>query len=201
MPGMEARAPERTETRRGRAGSPSLRPTAASRRASAASTCSQSPDGCLRPPVAWADQASVVIVKPGGTGTPRLVISASSQPFPPSRCRRALDPSALPLAKEYTYLGRRATPRAAFVRAPLRTVACAISSTPSVGPLGLQRKKGRPRRGLHYPAMVCERMGNVNEYSCVTGTYETLGRLLRVLTRLRRTPSTPPVTSFSTAAR
>src|SRR5712691_8690687 len=86
------------------------------------------------------------MVKPGGTGTPRLVISASSQPFPPSRCRRALDPSALPLAKEYTYLGGRATPRAAFVRAPLRTVACAIASTPSVGPLGLQRKSAEKER-------------------------------------------------------
>src|SRR5215470_15940159 len=163
MPGIEARAPERTETRRGRAGSPSLRPTAASRRARAASTCSQSPGGCLRPPDEYAAHASVVMVKPGGTVTPRLVISASSQPFPPSRCRRALDPSALPLAKAYTYLVRRA-PSPGVARAPLRTLACAISSTPSVGPRGLQRKEGRPRRGLRYPVMVCERTPDVNKY-------------------------------------
>ena len=164
MPGMEARAPERTETRRGRAGSPSLRPTAASRRASAASTCSQSPAGCLRPPAEYAAQASVVIVKPGGTVTPRFVISASSQPLPPSRCRSALDPSAFPLAKAYTYLCRRAPLLGDAVRAPLRTLACAISSTPSVGRPGLQRKKGRPRRGLRYPVMVCDGRLDVNKY-------------------------------------
>ena len=47
------------------------------------------------------------MVKPGGTGTPRLVISASSHPLPPSRWRSALDPSALPAAKKYTYFGAR----------------------------------------------------------------------------------------------
>ena len=55
----------------------------------------------------------MVIVKPGGTGTPILVISASSQPLPPSRSRIALDPSALPPAKEYTYLGVALDGRAA----------------------------------------------------------------------------------------
>jgi hypothetical protein len=39
------------------------------------------------------------MVKPGGTGTSIFVISASSQPFPPSRSRMALEPSARPLAK------------------------------------------------------------------------------------------------------
>src|SRR5258707_15538618 len=38
------------------------------------------------------------MVKPGGTGTPSFVISASSPPLPPSSGRRALDPSALPFA-------------------------------------------------------------------------------------------------------
>jgi hypothetical protein len=36
-----------------------------------------------------------------------LVISASSHPLPPSRGRSALDPSALPAAKQYTYFGAR----------------------------------------------------------------------------------------------
>src|SRR5687768_262368 len=42
------------------------------------------------------------MVKPGGTGIPRLVISASSQPLPPSRLRISDEPSALPEPKEYT---------------------------------------------------------------------------------------------------
>src|SRR6266542_2507269 len=118
------------------------------------------------------------MVKPGGTGTPRLVISASSQPFPPSRWRSALEPSALPLAKEYTYFGRRAVALEGLDRALLRALACAMRSTPSIGPVGMLRKKDRPRRGLRHPVMVCEGKRDVNKYSSATGTYETLARWL-----------------------
>src|SRR5690242_7253174 len=40
------------------------------------------------------------MVKPGGTGSPRLAISARLPPLPPSRSLRSL----LPSAKSYTYL-------------------------------------------------------------------------------------------------
>src|SRR5262245_41284604 len=69
------------------------------------------------------------MVKPGGTGMPRLVISASSEPLPPSNGRSALDPSALPAANEYTYFGTRAS---AFfrevARADFRVAECFITT-------------------------------------------------------------------------
>jgi hypothetical protein len=43
--------------------------------------------------------ASVVIVKPGGTGRPRFVISARFAPFPPRRNFWSL----LPSSNAYTY--------------------------------------------------------------------------------------------------
>src|SRR3954464_685727 len=45
------------------------------------------------------------IVKPGGTGTPRLVISARLAPLPPSTAFMSLVPSAAPLPKKYTLRG------------------------------------------------------------------------------------------------
>ena len=48
-------------------------------------------------------QASVVMVKPGGTGTPRLAISATLAPLPPKRSRIAAAPSARGAPKWYTY--------------------------------------------------------------------------------------------------
>src|ERR1044071_959969 len=45
--------------------------------------------------------ASVVMMKPGGTGRPRLVISARLAPLPPSRSLRSL----LPSVKSYTNFG------------------------------------------------------------------------------------------------
>ena len=104
MPGIDTRAPgahrdqqrplgiARAESGRG------LEP-----REMLAITWGQSPAGGRRAGRVIGAHASVVIVKPGGTGMPRLVISASSQPLPPSRLRSALDPSALPPPKEYTY--------------------------------------------------------------------------------------------------
>src|SRR3954447_4821067 len=43
------------------------------------------------------------MVKPGGTGRPRLAISARLAPLPPSRSRRPALPSALPSPKVYTH--------------------------------------------------------------------------------------------------
>src|SRR2546425_13000118 len=54
-------------------------------------------------------QTSVEIVKPGGTGRPALVISASPAPLPPSVSRIVRSPSALPLPKKNTcFLARAA---------------------------------------------------------------------------------------------
>ncbi len=47
-------------------------------------------------------QTSVEMVKPGGTGSPALVISARPAPLPPSRSFIVRLPSALPLPKKYT---------------------------------------------------------------------------------------------------
>src|SRR5579863_4755220 len=44
------------------------------------------------------------MVKPGGTGNPRLAISARLAPLPPSRSRRPALPSALPSPKVKTHL-------------------------------------------------------------------------------------------------
>jgi len=59
--------------------------------------------------------ASVVIVKPGGTGRPRLVISARFAPLPPRRSLRSLFPSG-EVVDELRYVGflfstRVSTPR------------------------------------------------------------------------------------------
>jgi len=45
----------------------------------------------------------VEIVKPGGTGTPALVISARPEPLPPRVSFMSLLPSALPPPKKKTY--------------------------------------------------------------------------------------------------
>src|SRR5262245_2199022 len=44
------------------------------------------------------------MVKPGGTGKPRLAISARQAPLPPRRLRMSARPSALRLPKRYTHL-------------------------------------------------------------------------------------------------
>src|SRR4051812_13457283 len=44
------------------------------------------------------------MVKPGGTGRPRLAISARLAPLPPNRSRSPALPSALPPPNEYTHL-------------------------------------------------------------------------------------------------
>jgi hypothetical protein len=50
MPGIESRAPLRTDTSSGSSGSPSRRPARASSRAIASSTAAASPSGLARPP-------------------------------------------------------------------------------------------------------------------------------------------------------
>src|ERR1700730_10217396 len=49
------------------------------------------------------------MVKPGGTGRPRLAISARLAPLPPKRSRRPAWPSALPSPKVKTHLPDLAT--------------------------------------------------------------------------------------------
>ena len=99
MPGMENFAPLRTETRSGSEGSPRWRPIWSStpRRARVTSVANDS--GTVES-LRYARHASVVIVKPGGTGRPSFVISARLAPFPPSRSFMDLSPSE----KSYTYL-------------------------------------------------------------------------------------------------
>src|SRR5580704_3604729 len=46
------------------------------------------------------------MVKPGGTGRPRLAISARFAPLPPRRSRISARPSALPSPKAQTHLAR-----------------------------------------------------------------------------------------------
>ena len=94
MPGIDSRAPLRTETSSGSPASPSFLPACSSRSASAPATWSSRPSG--KPPSRmYATQASVVIVKPAGTrsGPSTRVISATLAPFPPSRSRMSRDPS------------------------------------------------------------------------------------------------------------
>src|SRR5215468_2834171 len=99
IPGIENGAPERTETSSGSASSPRRLPIFPSSASRAGATSSIRPSGSRSPPAMYALHASVVMVKPGGTGRPRLVISARLAPFPPSRYFCSL----LPSSKAWTY--------------------------------------------------------------------------------------------------
>ena len=92
MPGMENLAPDLTLTSSGSAGSPSCRPIFFSSCRRCSLTSSARPAGTAPSRRYWR-QASVVMMKPGGTGRPRLVISARFAPLPPSRSFRSLFPS------------------------------------------------------------------------------------------------------------
>src|ERR1700685_2012323 len=61
------------------------------------------------------------MVKPGGTGKPRLAISARLAPLPPSRSRNPALPSALPSPKVNTHLPDFATSAAGLAAAILLT--------------------------------------------------------------------------------
>ena len=102
IPGIENGAPERTDTSSGSTSSPRRLPILASSAASAAATSSSRPSGSFSWPAMYALHASVVIVKPGGTGRPSFVISARFAPLPPSRNFCSLEPSS----KAYTYFTR-----------------------------------------------------------------------------------------------
>ena len=82
IPGIETGAPERTDTRRGRGPPPNLRPVRASRSATAVVTSSMSPSGSA-PVSMYSRHASVVMTKPGGTGSPAAVMRARPAPLPP----------------------------------------------------------------------------------------------------------------------
>ena len=96
IPGIESRAPLRTETSSGSSGSPSALPARSSRRASASSIAAPSPSGAVRSARMYSTHASVVIVKPAGTrsGPSTRVISAMPEPLPPSSSRMSREPSA-----------------------------------------------------------------------------------------------------------
>src|SRR5436305_1800778 len=51
----------------------------------------------------YSRQASVWMVKPGGTGSPARVISATPAPLPPSSFFISAVPSDFPAPKKYTY--------------------------------------------------------------------------------------------------
>src|ERR1700733_11157491 len=59
------------------------------------------------------------MVKPGGTGNPRLAISAKLAPLPPSRSRKSALPSALPSPNVKTHLPDFATSLAGWLTAGL----------------------------------------------------------------------------------
>src|ERR1700682_5199432 len=102
MPGMENFAPERTLTSSGFSPLPSFWPCNSSSLWSTASIwCSTSAETPLVR--IYSRQASVWIVKPGGTGSPALVISARPAPLPPRSSFILPLPSALPPPKEKTY--------------------------------------------------------------------------------------------------
>ena len=82
MPGMENFEPERQDTSRGLDREPKLRLLPCSIVEMAWVIWSQRPGGNSSPASKKA-QASVVTVNPGGTGTPRRVMSARYAPFPP----------------------------------------------------------------------------------------------------------------------
>ncbi len=100
IPGIENGAPERTDTSSGSTASPSRLSIFCSSWSRAAATSSMSPAGSVSPAAMYALHASVEIVNPGGTGSPRFVISARLAPLPPSRYFCSFEPSS----NAYTYL-------------------------------------------------------------------------------------------------
>ena len=85
IPGIDTGAPDRTETSRGVGPPPKVRPVRCSRVDMAARTSASNPVGSCRPEVMNSRQASVVMMKPVGTGSPSALILARPAPLPPYR--------------------------------------------------------------------------------------------------------------------
>ncbi len=100
IPGMEERAPERTETRSGFSGSPNRLSVSCSSLSSADSTSPRIASS--EAPREKSAHTEVSIVNPGGTGIPRAVISARPAPLPPRVSLPSPAPSATPLPNEKT---------------------------------------------------------------------------------------------------
>ena len=98
IPGIDERAPERTETSSGFVGSPKCLSASCSSLRSADSTSGRIPSS--EAPRETSAQTDVSIVKPGGTGMPSAVISARPAPLPPSVSLPRPAPSATPLPNE-----------------------------------------------------------------------------------------------------
>ena len=95
IPGIEARAPERTETNKGFSTSPNFDFINSSTPLIDFSTSSFNNSTTASFPFSkYSLQTSVVIVKPGGTGTPIKFISARFAPLPPNRFLMSAFPSA-----------------------------------------------------------------------------------------------------------
>ena len=94
MPGIEARAPERTDSSSGSAASPKRLPISFSTKATPCSTsASISFSAASLPFSVNTVQASVLMVNPDGTVMPSRHISARLAPLPPSRFFIAAEPS------------------------------------------------------------------------------------------------------------
>ncbi len=89
IPGIETAAPDRTDTSSGSSLEPKRLPVRSSSRRTCSSTSGINASGSSRAAM-YARHASVVIVKPAGTGTPICVISARPIPLPPSSSRPPL---------------------------------------------------------------------------------------------------------------
>jgi hypothetical protein len=105
MPGMEARAPERTESSSGSAGSPKRFTHFRFEKSNALfHLLLDEFSDIFAAFLVYSVQASVVMVKPGGTTMPSRHISAKLAPLPPSRFFMEASPSVLEEPKQYKYL-------------------------------------------------------------------------------------------------
>ena len=99
IPGILMAAPDRTERRRGVSGSPSFLFMSFSTMRSFCRHWSQTPLGSTLPWSLKALHTSVVMVSPGGTERPIVLISAKLAPLPPSKNFRSFPGPAWPLPK------------------------------------------------------------------------------------------------------
>ena len=96
---METAAPDLTETKSGFFLSLNLIPILSSSFLRFSSICFSRPSGYFLPNSLNRIQVSVVMVKPGGTGSPIFVISDKFAPLPP----KSFFISLVPSPKKYTY--------------------------------------------------------------------------------------------------